>query len=47
MDDADATGGRPAYVEEVAGIVGMLCTQDSLWCTGQVVCANGGLRMSI
>ncbi|PQE26255.1 hypothetical protein CJF30_00000988 [Rutstroemia sp. NJR-2017a BBW] len=30
---------------EIAGIVGMLCTPDSVWCTGQVVCANGGMVM--
>jgi len=45
--DGKKAGGRPGYVEEIAGIVGMLCTQDSLWCTGQVVCANGGMRMAI
>lgn len=38
-------GGRPAYTGEVAGIVGMLCTPDAAWCTGQVVCANGGMLM--
>lgn len=42
---AEIAGGRPAYPSEIAGIVGMLCTPDSAWCTGQVVCANGGLRM--
>ncbi len=53
IDDEDlvagskALGGRPAYVDEIAGIVGMLCTPDSAFCTGQVVCANGGLRMVI
>lgn len=47
VEDADNAGGRPAYVDEIAGIVGMLCTSDSLWCTGQVVCANGGMRMVI
>lgn len=41
--DAEAAGGRPAYVEEIGGIVGMLCTSDSqvsihsivsfAWCT--------------
>jgi 3-oxoacyl-[acyl-carrier protein] reductase len=36
VDDAESAGGRPAYVEEIAGVVGMLCTPDSLWCTGQV-----------
>ena len=45
--DGKKAGGRPGYVEEIAGIVGMLCTQDSMWCTGQVVCANGGMRMAI
>ncbi|KKA26929.1 hypothetical protein TD95_001045 [Thielaviopsis punctulata] len=40
---AETAGGRPAYTTEVAGIVGMLCTPDSAWCTGQVVCANGGM----
>lgn len=40
-------GRRPAYWTEVAGIVGMLCGQESAWCTGSVVCANGGLRFSV
>lgn len=44
--DAKLSGGRPAYVEEIAGSVGMLCTKDASWCTGQVICANGGMRMS-
>ncbi|KAH8596520.1 hypothetical protein B0O99DRAFT_593827 [Bisporella sp. PMI_857] len=47
VKDAGNAGGRPAYVEEIGGIVGMLCTPDSLWCTGQVICANGGMRMAI
>ena len=38
-------GRRPAFTSEVAGVVGMLCTQDGAWCTGSVVCANGGMRM--
>ncbi|KAF7585116.1 hypothetical protein BBP40_012496 [Aspergillus hancockii] len=38
-------GRRPAFTSEVAGVVGMLCTGDGLWCTGSVVCANGGMRM--
>lgn len=43
----DKMGGRrPAFTDEIAGIVGMLCTRDGQWCTGSVVCANGGLRMS-
>lgn len=44
---ADFVGGRPAYAHEVAGIIGMLCSEDSAWCTGQVICANGGMRMAI
>ncbi|KAB8301071.1 hypothetical protein EYC80_002989 [Monilinia laxa] len=43
VNDAPNAGGRPAYTHEIAGIVGMLSTSDSVWCTGQVVCANGGL----
>ena len=45
--DAENAGGRPAYVDEIAGVVGMLCSADGAWCTGSVVCANGGLRMGI
>lgn len=45
VKDAEEEGGRPAYTPEVAGIVGMLCTEDAAWCTGQVVCANGGMIM--
>ncbi|EER28104.1 oxidoreductase,short chain dehydrogenase, putative [Coccidioides posadasii C735 delta SOWgp] len=40
-------GRRPAFTDEIAGVVGMLCTKDAAWCTGSVICANGGLRMSI
>ena len=43
---AEAAGGRPAYDHEIAGIVGMLCTADGAWCTGSVVCANGGYKFS-
>lgn len=35
-------GGRPAYVEEVAGVVGMVCGVESGWMTGSVVSASGG-----
>lgn len=45
VKDAETSGGRPAYVDEVAGIVAMLCGEDAAWCTGQVVCANGGMMM--
>jgi L-xylulose reductase len=47
FDQKDFVGGRPAYPAEVAGIVAMLCSEDAGWCTGQVVCANGGMRMAI
>ncbi|MCJ1375251.1 hypothetical protein MMC20_006485 [Loxospora ochrophaea] len=39
-------GGRPAYEHEIAGVVGMLCSEESGWCTGSVICANGGFRFS-
>ncbi|KAL5612225.1 hypothetical protein BROUX41_000235 [Berkeleyomyces rouxiae] len=42
LEYAKTAGGRPAYTSEIAGIVGMLCTPDAAWCTGQVVSANGG-----
>ncbi|KAF1995041.1 NAD(P)-binding protein [Amniculicola lignicola CBS 123094] len=42
----DKTGGRAAYSEEVAGVVGMLCTPEAGWTTGSVICANGGMRFS-
>ncbi|KAK4237786.1 3-oxoacyl-reductase [Achaetomium macrosporum] len=41
--EAKESGGRPARTTEVAGIVGMLCSEEAGWCTGQVVCANGGM----
>ncbi|KAI9697548.1 MAG: putative secondary metabolism biosynthetic enzyme [Bogoriella megaspora] len=44
--DAPKHGGRPAYDHEIAGVVGMLVGEESGWCTGSVVCANGGFRMS-
>ena len=40
-------GRRPAFTSEVAGVVGMLCTEDGGWTTGSVVCANGGMRMGL
>ncbi|KAK3358895.1 hypothetical protein B0T25DRAFT_628456 [Lasiosphaeria hispida] len=45
VEEAKESGGRPAHTREVAGIVGMLCSADAAWCTGQVVCANGGMVM--
>jgi 3-oxoacyl-[acyl-carrier protein] reductase len=47
VGDEERAGGRPAYAGEIAGVVGMLCTPDALWTTGQVICANGGMRMAI
>ncbi|KAE9363814.1 NAD(P)-binding protein [Stipitochalara longipes BDJ] len=47
VNQKEFVGGRPAYPGEVAGIVAMLCSHDAAWCTGQVVCANGGMRMAI
>ncbi|GAB7355055.1 hypothetical protein MBLNU459_g5651t1 [Dothideomycetes sp. NU459] len=44
--DVEFAGGRPAYDTDVAGVVAMLCTPDSGWCTGSVICANGGMRFS-
>lgn len=38
---------RPAFTDEIAGVVGMLCSAESGWTTGSVICANGGMKMSI
>lgn len=40
-------GRRPAFTHEIAGVVGMLCAEESGWCTGSVICANGGMRMGM
>ncbi|KAI0545927.1 hypothetical protein F4679DRAFT_575781 [Xylaria curta] len=40
-------GKRPGFTSEVAGTVDMLCSLESGWTTGSVVCANGGMKMSI
>lgn len=40
-------GRRPGFTEEIAGVIGMLCSKESGWTTGSVICANGGMRMSI
>lgn len=42
-EPATKAGGRPAYSEEIGGVVGMLCTPDAAWTTGSVICANGGM----
>jgi NAD(P)-dependent dehydrogenase (short-subunit alcohol dehydrogenase family) len=45
-DASQNAGGRPAYSEEIAGIVGMLCSPEASWTTGSMVCANGGMKFS-
>ncbi|EHK44288.1 uncharacterized protein TrAtP1_008806 [Trichoderma atroviride] len=40
-------GRRPGFVDEIAGTIDMLCTEESGWTTGSVVCANGGMRMNL
>ena len=47
VEAAESAGGRQAYDHEAAGVVAMLCTVDAAWCTGSVVCANGGMRFSL
>jgi NAD(P)-dependent dehydrogenase (short-subunit alcohol dehydrogenase family) len=45
VQEAREHGGRMARTAEIAGVVGMLCSDEAGWCTGQVVCANGGMLM--
>ena len=40
-------GKRPGFTDEIAGVVGMLCSAESGWTTGSVISANGGMKMSI
>ena len=40
-------GKRPGFTSEIAGTIDMLCTEEAGWTTGSVVCANGGMKMSI
>ncbi|OSS51949.1 hypothetical protein B5807_03937 [Epicoccum nigrum] len=44
---SQGAGGRPAYSEEVAGVVAMLCLPEAGWTTGSVICANGGMKFSV
>jgi NAD(P)-dependent dehydrogenase (short-subunit alcohol dehydrogenase family) len=39
-------GRRPAFPAEIAGVIGMLCSVESGWTTGSVICSNGGMVMS-
>ncbi|KAK8014127.1 short-chain dehydrogenase [Apiospora arundinis] len=44
----DKMGGqRPGFTSEIAGAIDMLCSEEAGWTTGSVVCANGGMKMSI
>ena len=40
-------GMRPGFTEDIAATIGMLCSDECKWTTGSVVCANGGMKMSI
>ena len=40
-------GGRAAYDYEIAGLVASICGREFGWCTGSVICANGGLSFSL
>lgn len=40
-------GQRPGFTSEIAGTIDMLCSAESGWTTGSVICANGGMKMSI
>lgn len=40
-------GRRPGFTSEIAGTIEMLCSAEAGWTTGSVVCANGGMKMSI
>lgn len=40
-------GRRPGFTSEIAGTIDMLCSDEAGWTTGSVVCANGGMKMSI
>lgn len=42
----DKLGGRMARDYEIAGCVGMCVSPESGWCTGSVICANGGMKFS-
>ncbi|GAB7365246.1 hypothetical protein MBLNU230_g6330t1 [Neophaeotheca triangularis] len=46
VDNKEVAGGRPAYESEIAGVIAMLCSPDSAWCTGSVICSNGGFKFS-
>lgn len=37
--------GRIAAAEEIAAVVGLLCSEDAAWITGQVIVADGGVTI--
>ncbi|TDZ20084.1 L-xylulose reductase [Colletotrichum orbiculare MAFF 240422] len=45
-ETADKYGGRAGCAEEIAGIVGMICSPESGWMTGCLASANGGQWMA-
>lgn len=40
-------GMRPGFTDDIASTIGMLCSDECRWTTGSVICANGGMKMSI
>lgn len=38
---------RPGFTSEIAGTIVMLCSEEAGWTTGSIICANGGMKMSI
>jgi NAD(P)-dependent dehydrogenase (short-subunit alcohol dehydrogenase family) len=47
VENAKESGGRAADVTEIAAIVSMICSQESRWCTGSMISANGGMIFSL
>lgn len=47
QEKAKKIGGRAAYEHEIAGVIGMLCGDESGWCTGSMVNANGGFTFQL
>ncbi|KIW05378.1 hypothetical protein, variant [Verruconis gallopava] len=47
VEEAKKTGGRNGKDYEIAGVIGMLCLPEAAWCTGSVVCANGGMAFTV
>lgn len=47
VEHGEKFGGRPAYIEEIAGIIATICNPEFGWSTGGIISANGGLSFSI